>query len=672
MKNILLTALLLSGFSCTAGAVSPTPGEMTAIREWVSVHLSKGSGAMLPFTFNYDGQLSSQCLPSWTATSEEKELEDHTLQRSLIFRDPKTGLEVTCALSRYADFPAVEWVVTFHNAGKEKTPILEQVKPLEVTSPKLEGSVHLHHSLGDSNSAESFAPKVDELIAGAMEPLTFAPGGGRSSDPYLPFFNIETPRGGVVVAVGWSGQWEATFQCDQEKRVHVTAGQQLTHLSLLPGETIRTPRILLVFWQGTDPLRGNNLLRQVLLAHIVPRRNGEIVFPPVCASVNETDPDGSYEGPHLRVLPIIARRGVETFWSDMDPQQWYPGGFPSGTGTWEPDLAKYPHGLAPIGKGAHGAGLEYLLWFEPERVAPGTQIAKEHPEWVTGGAEGGLFKLHDPEARKWLLETIDRQITLAQLDWVRWDFNIEPLKYWKECDAPDRQGITEIRHIEGLYAMWDDLRAHHPGLVIDNCASGGRRIDLETCTRGLPLWHSDLQCTGPHPAADQLQNAGLFRWIPLHGCGNFALEPAYAFRSALTGGNILAPSNAAGHLSTADPDTEEAVRNSVAISKKIRPYLIGDFYPLFPHLADEEAWFGYQFHRPDMDAGVVLAFRREKSGDLKKNIEIKGIDPTKDYNVFMEGGRKDRTENGSLLSSLAVEISSAPGAALVFYEASVK
>ncbi len=40
--------------------------------------------------------------------------------------------------------------------------------------------------------------------------------------------------------------------------------------------------------------------------------------------------------------------------------------------------------------------------------------------------------------------------------------------------------MTEIRYVEGHYAMWDELRARHPGLWIDNCASGGRRIDLET------------------------------------------------------------------------------------------------------------------------------------------------------------------------------------------------
>jgi alpha-galactosidase len=362
----------------------------------------------------------------------------------------------------------------------------------------------------------------------------------------------------------------------------------------------------------------------------------------------------------------LARRGIEVFWSDMDPQQWYPGGFPDGTGTWEPDPVKYPRGLAPIGEAAHGAGLGYLLWFEPERVAAGSRIAKEHPEWVTGAEKGGLFKLHLPEARVWLTDYIDKQVTAARLDWIRWDFNIEPLNYWKQNDSPDRQGITEIRHIEGLYAMWDELMKRHPGLLIDVCASGGRRIDIETMKRGLPLWHSDLQCSGPHPAADQLQNGGLFPWAPMHGCGVFGYEPSYVFRSAMTAGNILAVSGSKG-LSTADPDTEEAVMRTVAFYKKLRPYMLGDFFPLFPHSAREEDWYGYQFHRVDLDAGCAIVFRREKCPADSTQLALHEVDPQKEYEVTVNGVGDARIMKGGALCFLSVTIPSLPGSAVVFY-----
>ena len=55
----------------------------------------------------------------------------------------------------------------------------------------------------------------------------------------------------------------------------------------------------------------------------------------------------------------------------------------------------------------------------------------------------------------------------------------------------ERQGIAEIKYINGLYATLDELLDRFPGLVIDNCASGGRRLDYEMCRRSVPLFRTD-------------------------------------------------------------------------------------------------------------------------------------------------------------------------------------
>ena len=114
---------------------------------------------------------------------------------------------------------------------------------------------------------------------------------------------------------------------------------------------------------------------------------------------------------------------------------------------------------------------------------------------------------------------------------------MDPLSFWRQADAPDRQGMTEIHYVEGHYAMWDELLARHPGLSIDNCASGGRRIDLETCHRSVPLWHSDTGCGPGHADWNQTQSSGLNLYVPVFtGC---AWTPAaYDTRSAATAGLI--------------------------------------------------------------------------------------------------------------------------------------
>ena len=72
--------------------------------------------------------------------------------------------------------------------------------------------------------------------------------------------------------------------------------------------------------------------------------------------------------------------------------------------------------------------------------------------------------------------------------------------------------MTEIGHITGMYAMWDELLAKHPGLHIDNCASGGRRIDIETMARSFILWRTD-HGTDDH-LAEQAMTTGLSPWVP--------------------------------------------------------------------------------------------------------------------------------------------------------------
>lgn len=650
-----------------------TDSEKADARRWAEEHFKqagKGAHPIHPFSFIYNGKSLKELIGNWNTEETVEQLDKARIRRIMTYTDPTTKLIVRCVLTQYEGSAALDWVLYLSNSGTEDTPIIEQIKPLD-TRFKNAGTKKfiIHHSLGEHNSAKSFAPVENTIGPDNEKTLVLAPVNGCSSDGHMPFFNIDTGTEGITTAIGWSGQWEVKFEMDENEDLKVQAGQELTHFKLFPGETVRTPRILLLFWKGNDPLRGNNLFRQLMMTHYMPHRNGKPVFAPICASVTNVDPDGSYEGPHIRPMKTLAERGIEVFWSDTDPQQWYPIGFPDGTGTWEPDPVKYPRGLKPIGDAARSAGLRYLLWFEPERVHPGTRIDKEHPEWVMKPKNewSQLFKLHDEKARKWLTDYIDIQISAAQLTWLRWDFNIAPLDFWRRNDPPDRQGITEIRHIEGLYAMWDELMKRHPGLIIDNCAAGGRRIDLESCMRGLPLWHSDLQCKGPHPSADQLQNGGLFRWIPMHGCGNFAYEPSYIFRSAMTSGNILIASNKSNTLCTADPDTESAVKNTVAIYKKIRPYMQGDFYPLFPHSESENIWYGYQFHRPDMDSGIAILFRREKCPDTNKPIMLHGINPTLQYKMTFEDKKDEKLILGTELSTFDVEITSCPGSAIVYY-----
>jgi hypothetical protein len=166
-----------------------------------------------------------------------------------------------------------------------------------------------------------------------------------------------------------------------------------------------------------------------------------------------------------------------------------------------------------------------------------------------------------------------------------------------------------------------------------------------------------MQCFGPKPDAEQLQNAGLFRWVPLHGSIAFGLEPTYAFRSAVTAGNILATN-----------DSEEDIKRTVAVYKRIRPFMLGDFYPLFPHKVDNNLWFGYQFHRKDMNSGTAILFRREKNTEPEKAVSLKGLNPNMKYEITYAGSEQKQIVTGTDLTNYKVKITDTPGSAILYYQ----
>ena len=646
-----------------------------------------------PFSFVYDGRRSSELLGKWRRAVSEETAGPARQRRSLTFTDPQTGLEVRALATVYADTPSVEWTLYFTNRGHKDTPVLEQVHALDVAmKADVPGDVRLHRLRGSDCRVDDWLPLEDTLPPGGR--IDFAPAGGRPSSGACPFFNLQWGNGGVITAVGWSGQWAAMVERSKQGVIRLTAGMQTMHLKLSPGETIRSPRILQLYWFGKDPFLGYNLFRRVMLAHIVPRSDGRPVVPPIAHmgtslyELNDTN-----EANVLAHLRSIEGLGFELFWMDA---YWTKGGFPNGMGNYGFPLKRvepadrFPNGLKAISDAVHNAGLGYIMWFEPERVADGTYLAKEHPDWVItlpgrsvranlgqpDAREYGLLNLGIPEAREYLTKYLIAAIRRYRLNWLRIDYNLDPLAFWQSLDKldPDHVGRAEIRYVEGLYRMWDDIRAAGPQVPIDNCASGGRRIDLETESRSIPLWRSDSTCQmGDRGVAtwslfaieNQVESAGLNRYVPLNGGGQIGAGP-YFFRSGFNGGIPF------GEDVRPKDYRRDLLKRAIAEAKRIRKYYSGDFYVLCDVTTSPRDWCVLQYHRPAKQDGMVLAFRRHESPYSALTAELRGIDPAIEYDVTKsvtyETGQPVRL-NGAQLQTLKIDLDQRPASMIIEYRA---
>ena len=652
-------ALILAG---NAGAVTSTPSELQHAQAWARATF-KSSGARHhdpPFSFIYDGKPSAELLRRWNFTAGPVSHEASKRRQQFTYRDPSTGLELTCDRTTYDDFPAVEWVLSFTNVSAKPTPILEDVRALDAT---FKGSSWVvHRALGSNAAPTDFSP-ADQALAPEAQ-IDLAPTAGRSSDTTsLPFFNLTATdeegcsgvkaqrpnlicNGGVMVGLGWSGQWSAHFR-GEDGSVQLKMGMQKTHLRLEPGESIRTPRILLLFWSGQEPIRANNLLRRFLLAHHTPRPGGKLLQMPVAHNtwfqfkfgnaVNEQNQIDFARAIHEKNIAI------DTLVIDAG---WFEGGWPHGVGNWFPRKDAFPRGLGPVGEAVHNLGMRFSVWFEPERVSEGTWLYTHHhdwlleegqrTQWLDGKDKQDLLNLGNPEARRWLTDMISDAIDQDGIDIFRHDFNMDPLTFWRKADAPDRQGISESRYIEGLYAFWDELLRRHPNLMIDNCSSGGRRIDLETSSRSVPLWRSDLF---GNTVGEQALGLGLNLWVPLSSGGLFIHSyyppDLYEARSAMSSGIILL-------WDVRKPDLNIALAQKIASeAKAVSKYYYGDIYPLTPITADEKDWLSYQCDRPDLGEGMVMAFRRKLAIADSLTVKLQGLKPVTTYEVEdVDSGKK--------------------------------
>ncbi len=659
--------LMVLGLCIPGAAARPaefvTPGEMQVKADWIKNHLEDPRTGQ-PFSFVYGGKASGELLPSWTTQSGTTSIDAVRTRRTVSWTDPATGLEVSCVAVGYSDFPAVEWTLYFKNTGKHDTPILEQIQGLDVTlerglTPNKE--FVLHYWKGDTFAADLYQPQQRTLGAGVVE--RFAPVGGRGSNGAFPYYNLATPDGGLMIGVGWPGQWASSFSRDGGQSLHIKAGQELTHLTLKPGELVRSPLVALVFWQGEDLARSQNLWRRWMFAHNVPRTAdgslpAPILFGNTSGEFNEMCNANEENQKHFIDRYIQERVPINYWWMDAG---WYPcdGNWPK-TGTWEPDLKRFPGGLRAISDHAQTVGVKTLVWFEPERVAQGTWIADNHPDWLLGKT---LLNLGRDDTRSWLTDHVDRVLREQGISLYRQDFNMDPLSFWRKNDPANRQGMTENQHIQGYLAYWDALRKRHPDLIIDSCASGGRRNDLETMRRAIALHPTDYNYG--HLAAKQAFHASLFQWLPCFGSNTVPVDTvdAYAIRSGHAMNVVLGYD-----LRNTNLDYD-LLRKLTAEWRQVVPFYRGDFYPLTPDTRDEAHWLAWQFDRPDQADGIVEAFRRLQASEATASFRLSGIDTSARYEITnLDTGQavslsgKELTESG-----LPLVIKTKPGALVVKY-----
>jgi alpha-galactosidase len=202
-----------------------------------------------------------------------------------------------------------------------------------------------------------------------------------------------------------------------------------------------------------------------------------------------------------KLLPLVdaaAAAGAEVFCIDAG---WYDNGTTwwDSVGEWQPSHTRFPGGIGEVLDRIRGHGLIPGLWLEPEVIGVRSPMATRLPAAAFLQRGGVRLVEHDryhldlrhPAAVAHLDEVVDRLVGELGVGYLKLDYNIDPGAGTDFAAASAGAGLLD--HNRAHLAWLDRVLDRHPGLTLENCASGGMRMDYALLSRMQLQSTSDQQ-----------------------------------------------------------------------------------------------------------------------------------------------------------------------------------
>lgn len=624
----------------TADEMNITASEQGMNIEWVENNLISSSS--YPFTFSVDGKKFNP--EEWTKniTDAAEEIYRGGKTKYITFTN-ENKLQVTVEVTAFEKNASCQWTVYIKNTGNADSGVISDFYALD--SSFATGKADIYYSIGSDTKAGDFS-LVKKTLSSVR---SFSGNEGKPTEKYLPYFNINGTESGIIFGIGWTGQWEAEFS-QKKGSTAVSVRQQNFNAYLLPDEEVRSPLVSLTFYDNKNPLKGFNQFRQWVTDCVISENvtKNHYTVMEIAGPLSSKTSDEIIE--ILDGISDDVYAQTDAFWMDAG---WYNynEGWHDGVGNWTVDTSRYDNGIIELSSYANSKGLGHVLWYEPERVWRGTEFYKtgsEHEQWlIDTGDDSIMWNLADEDAFTYYCEYLTASMKENGVTVYRQDFNFAPLEYWQKADKDyygGRTGICENHYVTNLYRFLDYITENIDGLIIDNCASGGKRLDLEMTFRSIPFWRSDYNCAVHSDLfeATQSQTYGISFWLPVSGTA-LNMTSEYSARSAVMPLMLM--------------DFYANYSDFFNLFHEQREIMTGNYFPLDFGSYDKNNMLSMQYMSEDGESGVIFIYKRAGVNKNEYTVTLNGLHPDAQYEISdVDGIIETKKYSGNELMSEGLTI----------------
>jgi hypothetical protein len=617
----------------------------------------------------------------------------HARNVEFVYESTQPHLRLRWQWEARASFGPVEHRITIENLSSQQVwlPMVDSLRLNVRTDPSLPLRNLYVEKGADSPSANgTHLDTVAEGYRWTGKSSTYAhpePGERREIIPAEFVYSPSASKAGWYAGLEFSGRTRIALvrQADSVKTVlglDPQPGPFKTRLA--PGASFVTPTVFLGAFHGGADGAGNQLRHWVRAVLGNPLTWKDPQYPLL---VNNSWGSGMQVDESLATKMIAESKelGLEMFHLDAG---WF-----RGVGDWYPNPQKFPHGLAAVADEAHRQGLRFGLWVDWAQAGVDTEagalnvrdpkvrdwlITDLKPDWKPEEFKGQTIDLGVPAAQDYAAGEVKRIVESYHLDMLEHDGYLVAQGCMRDDHphAPPNRSTMTVTHDSGFdfvhadnstdvsyratrayYAIYEQTRRAHPGLLFEICNDGGRMMDFGSAAHGDyfsitdtydPLSNRRAFFDASYALPPAMLESYVEKW-PAPRLGNFL----YMLRSGMMGWMTLMTDTTAW-----SPEQHEAAQRAFALYKsKLRPLIRdADLYHVSER-PDGVHWDGMEYMNAGRGEGVLYAFRGSGAEEATHRFVLAGLDTHQRYHLhFEDGSAGDTDSTGTELMTTGVPV----------------